>query len=54
MTDAAIEAVRERIREQRAAIRDDLDAAGVDVSGWSRVDGAESDHDAERDGTDSQ
>jgi len=54
MTDEAIEAVRETIRKQRAVVHEDLDAAGVDVSAWSRLDGEEADHHGARDGTDAE
>ena len=34
VTDAEIEETSEAMREQREQIRDDLKAAGVDVSSW--------------------
>lgn len=34
VTDAEIEALRDGMMEQRREIRDDLEAAGVDVSNW--------------------
>ena len=52
MTDDAIDEVRETIREQRAVIRDDLAAAGVDVSAWSGVDGGRSEPDSDRETVD--
>lgn len=41
VTDEELEAAREAILEQRDAIREDLDAAGVDVSSWGETDEAE-------------
>lgn len=51
VTDDELEAAREAIREQREEIRADLEAAGVDVTGWSTP--AEIDTDPERDTADS-
>ena len=34
VTDAEIDGAREAITEQRKAVRDDLEDAGVDVSDW--------------------
>lgn len=49
VTDDEIEALREEMREQRAAIRADLQAAGVDVSEWSTFTDTDVDREADRD-----
>jgi hypothetical protein len=47
ITDAEIEELRAKIRDQRQEIRDDLESDGVDVSDWDVPSDGESQSDSE-------